>query len=230
MLNRILFKQSAMKKLLTIIALICSLSVYTANAQIGVQVGAVASTHAAFPPYDSLEKVSGAIGYTLGVFYKYWVTDHISLQPGFNLVNKRWWEELDDGGVFYITRVSMNYLELPLQVVYTTRKTRGVFVGARKTRGVFVGGGPSLMFGLQGRRTVTEDGDLIEDDKIKIGSINAPEKRLTLAVNVMAGYTYKRFLTSLNYTKGLTNQPVNDADHGNVSQLTLRVGFLLGGQ
>lgn len=220
MLNRILFKQSAMKKLLTIIALICSLSVYTANAQIGVQVGAVASTHAAFPPYDSLEKVSGAIGYTAGVFYKYWLTDHVSIQPALNFVNKRWWEELDDGGTFYITRVSMNYLELPVQVVFTTKKTRGLFVGA----------GPSLMVGLWGRRTVTEDGDLIEDNKIKIGSINAPEKKLTVAVNLMGGYSFKRFLTSLNYTKGITNQPVNDADHGNVSQLTLRVGFLFGEQ
>jgi len=209
-----------MKKLLAVTILICSLSVFSANAQFGIQIGGVASTHEAFAPYDSLEKVSGAVGYTFGVFYKHWLTDYISLQPGLNLVSKRWWEELDDGVAIYVTRVSMNYLELPIQVVYTSKKTRGIFVGA----------GPSLMVGLGGKRTVTEDGNLIESDKITIGSVNAPEKRMTIAVNTMAGYAFKRVLTSLNYSQGITNQPANNADHGNVNQLTLRVSFLFGQQ
>ncbi|MCW5909541.1 MAG: PorT family protein [Cyclobacteriaceae bacterium] len=209
-----------MKKILTLTALVCFLSVVHTNAQVGLQAGAVAVPDEAFIPYDSLEKVSGAIGYTFGVFYKYWLTDHISVQPALNLLNKRWWEELDDGGTFYITRVSMNYIELPVQVVYTTSKTKGLFVGA----------GPSFMVGLSGKRTVTEDGDLIATDKIRLGSENAPEKKLTIAVNAMAGYTFKHISVGLNYTRGITNQPVADADHGNVSQLTLRVSFLFGEQ
>lgn len=209
-----------MKKLLILVSFFYFLSIIHSNAQIGIQIGAVASTHEAFTPYDSLEKVSGAIGYTFGVFYKHWLTDHISLQPGLNLVNKRWWEELDEGVAVYLTRVSMNYLELPVQVVYTTHKTRGFFVG----------GGPSVMVGLGGKRTVTENGALIENNRIKIGSVNAPEKKMTIALNVMTGYTFKRVSIGLNYTKGITNQPVNNADHGNVSQLTLKVGFLLGEQ
>ncbi len=209
-----------MKNLLTLITLVYFLSVIPANAQVGLQAGGTATPDEAFMPYDSLVKVSGAVGYTFGVFYKYWLTDHISLQPALNVVNKRWWEELDDGGTFYITRVSLNYLELPVQVVYTAKKTKGFFVGA----------GPSLMIGLSGKRTVTEDGDLIEDDNIKLGSESAPEKRLTIAINAMAGYAFKNVLTSLNYTRGLTNQPVDDADHGNVSHLTLRISFLFGKQ
>src|SRR5690606_15345402 len=114
-----------MKKLLTLIALVYFLAVATATAQIGLQGGATATPDEAFVPYDSLDKVSGAVGFTVGVFYKYWLTDHISLQPALNLVNKRWWEELDDGGVFYITRASLNYVELPVQVVFTANKTKG---------------------------------------------------------------------------------------------------------
>ncbi|QLH33860.1 MAG: hypothetical protein HWD62_16890 [Cyclobacteriaceae bacterium] len=88
------------EKLLTVVPLVCFLSLTSAYSQVGVQVGAVASPDPAFLPYDSLEKVSGAIGYTVGVFYKYWLTDHVSIQPALNLLNKRWWEELDDGGIF----------------------------------------------------------------------------------------------------------------------------------
>ncbi len=209
-----------MKKLLTLIALVYFLAVATATAQIGLQGGATATPDEAFVPYDSLDKVSGAVGFTVGVFYKYWLTDHISLQPALNLVNKRWWEELDDGGVFYITRASLNYVELPVQVVFTASETKGFFVGA----------GPSLMIGLSGKRTVTEDGDLIAEDKIKTGSENAPEKKVTIAANAMAGYAFKNILISLNYTRGITNQPTDDADHGNVSHLALRVGFLMGKQ
>ncbi len=209
-----------MKNLLTLIALVYLLSVIPANAQIGLQAGATAAPDEAFIPYDSLGKVSGAVGYTFGVFYKYWLTDHISLQPALNFTNKRWWEELDDGGTFYITRVSLNYLEVPVQAVFTANKTKGFFIGA----------GPSLMIGLSGKRTVTEDGELIADDKIKIGSESAPEKKVTIAVNAMAGYAFKHFLASLNYTRGMTNQPVGEDDHGNVSHLTLRIGVLLGKQ
>lgn len=209
-----------MKKLVALLSIVCILSIIQSNAQVGIQAGAVASPYEAFVPYDSLDKVSGAIGFTAGVFYKYWVTDHLSVQPALNLINKRWWEELDDGGEFYITRVSMNYLELPVQVVFTTNKTRGFFVGA----------GPTLLVGLGGKRTVTHNDNIIENDKLKIGSANAPEKSLTLALNAMVGYTFKHFSVGLNYNKGITNQPVNDGDQGNVSHITLRVSFLFGKQ
>lgn len=209
-----------MRSFLTLLTLTYFLSMAAANAQIGVHVGAVAVPDYAFISSDSAEKVSGAIGYTVGVFYKHWITDHISLQPALNVLNKRWWEELDDGGAIYITRISMNYLELPVQVVYTTNKTKGFFVGV----------GPSVMVGLGGKRTVTEDGDLIMSNKLKLGSESAPEKKLTLAVNAMAGYAYKHFSIGLNYTRGITNQPVGDADHGNVSNINLKVGYLFGKQ
>lgn len=209
-----------MKKLLTVVPLVCFLSLTSAYSQVGVQVGAVASPDPAFLPYDSLEKVSGAIGYTVGVFYKYWLTDHVSIQPALNLLNKRWWEELDDGGIFYITRVSLNYIELPVHAVFTSHKTKGFFAGA----------GPSVMFGLGGKRTVTEDGDLIMSNKLKFGSENAPEKKLTIAINAMAGYTFKRISIGLNYTRGVTNQPAGDANHGNVSNLTLKASVLFGQQ
>ncbi|MBX2964876.1 MAG: PorT family protein [Cyclobacteriaceae bacterium] len=210
-----------MKKLLALIPLIYFLYTVPANAQVGLQVGAVASPDYAFVPYDSLGKVSGAIGFTVGVFYKYWLTDHVSIQPALNFLNKRWWEELDDGGTFYITRVSMNYIELPVQAVFT----------AKKTKGFFVGGGPSLMLGLSGERTVTEEGNVIEEDELKPGTESAPEKKMTVAVNVMAGYAFKRILVGLNYSKGITNQPANDdANHGNVSNVNLRISVLFGKQ
>ncbi|MBN8578100.1 MAG: PorT family protein [Cytophagales bacterium] len=209
-----------MKKYPVLIMLFCFIALFKAHAQLGFQVGGVATTDYAFVTYDSLEKVSGGIGFSFGVFYKHWLTDHLSVQPALNFINKRWWEELDDGLAIYRTKVSVNYAEIPVQLVFTSHKTRGFFAGA----------GPSVLIGLSGRRKVTENGNVIEDDKIEIGSVQAPEKRMTLALNAIAGYVFKRTSIGLNYTKGITNQPVGDADHGNVSHLTLRFGILFGQQ
>ncbi len=206
-----------MKTLCISLALASMLMTTQLRAQLGVQAGPVGIFGESFPTADGLSELGGAMGYTVGAFYNFRLSSNFILQPAVNLLNKQWKDDLDDGIDQVITKVSINYLEVPIQFVYKQQKASGFFVGA----------GPSFNVGLSGKQTVDTNGSTTSTS-VEFENENYPEKSFTITVNVMAGYSFRKFMLSLNYSQGLTNQPAEDAYHGNVNHLALRIGYIFG--
>ena len=112
--------------------------------------------------------------------------------------------------------MSVNYLEIPVQFVFTGGKDKGFFAGV----------GPSFNLGLSGKRTVAFNGNTTTTD-YKFGSGLNEEAPFTIAVNAMIGYSFGAIHLGLNFSQGLSNQPSDNIDRGNVNHLALRLGYVL---
>lgn len=185
-------------------------------AQLGVQGGFIGVIGDGFVTHDSLDVLGAAYGFTGGILFELPLTGTLSLQPAINWVSKSWSDELDDSFEITKTKMAINYLEIPVQLVLRQPRASGFFVGA----------GPSVFYGLSGKRTVTIDGTQTKRDDHVFGSEEGLEQRITLAVNVMAGYSFGKLKLHFNYSKGLTNQPGEGSDFGNESHVALRIGYM----
>lgn len=201
-----------MKKQLILTLLTGLFTLHMVYAQLGVQGGMVGVFGESFPTADGRDKIGGAKGFTFGVVYNVEIADHLSVQPGLNWLNKQWKDDLD--GIEF-TKMSVNYLEIPIQIVYTSGENTGFFIGA----------GPSIMVGVSGTRTITINTNT-ESSAYALGGPDQ-EGRFTFGVNAMVGYALKRVIFGVNYGQGLTNQPNVDQDFGNKNHLALRLGFRL---
>jgi hypothetical protein len=188
-----------------------------AQAQFGIQAGAVGILGEAFPTDDGLDKLGGAMGYTGGLFFNARISESLVIQPSVNWLNKQWKDELDDGVDITETLVSLNYIEVPVQLVFKKQKASGFFIGA----------GPSLLYGISGTRTVTVNGDE-SSTEYTFGTEEGQEDPLTIAINGMIGYSFGRIHLHLNYSQGLTNQADENKNKGNESHLALRLGYIFG--
>ncbi len=197
------------------IVLFCLIS-YLTHAQFGIQAGAVGVLGEAFPTYDQTDLLGGTTGYTVGVFYSARISNILLFQPSLNYLTKGWKDELDDGVEITVTKMTVRYLEMPLQLVYKQQKTSGFFAGI----------GPSVLYGLSGTRLVSIDGDETSTD-YTFGNEEGQEPPLTIAINAMVGYSFGKIQLHLNYNRGITNQ---DADklYGNETHLALRIGYIFG--
>lgn len=206
-----------MKKLI-IAAIVIFFYAVPAQAQFGVQAGAVGVPGEAFPTADNFDKLGGASGFTLGVFYQHAVGEKFVFQPAVNLLNKSWKDDLDDG--FEVTSMTINYLEIPLQFVYTGGKDKGFFAGA----------GPSILFGMGGKYKIEGSGVQGFEEDYEFNSTKYPEKSLTIGLNAMVGYNFGGLMLGVNYGMGLTNRDVPATmDFGNEAHFALRLGYLFGG-
>ncbi|WP_194777375.1 porin family protein [Pararhodonellum marinum] len=194
-------------------------SIGQANAQFGIQAGPVGILGEAFPTADGLDKLGGALGFTAGLLYNYPLNEKINLQPALNFVKKSWRDELENlsTGDLEKTSVNINYLEIPVQLVFHGGNEKGFFVGI----------GPSFNFGLSGKRKVEFNGSSTTSD-YAFGSGVGEEAPFTLAINAMVGYSFGNFNINLNFNQGLTNQPSDNQDQGNVNHLALRLAYLFG--
>ncbi|MCH6234406.1 porin family protein [Cognataquiflexum rubidum] len=207
-----------MKKIMTIAILIFVFHSHKSFGQFGIQAGPVGVFGEAFPTADGLDKLGGALGFTFGAMYHVPLGDQFVIQPAMNFLNKKWSDELENlnTGDIEMTKMSINYLEIPVQFVFTGGKEKGFFAGL----------GPSFNMGLSGKRTVESNGNSTTTD-YNFGSGSNEEAPFTIAVNAMVGYSFGAIQVGLNYSQGLTNQPAAGADQGNVNHLALRIGYVL---
>jgi hypothetical protein len=207
-----------MKKFLTVLILSFVLHINQSYAQFGIQAGPVGILGEAFPTADGLDKLGGAMGFTFGAMYNLPLGDQFVIQPAVNFLNKQWKDDLENltTGDSEITKVSINYLEIPVQFVFTGGNEKGFFAGI----------GPSFNLGLSGKRTVDLNGNTNTSD-YNFGSGANEEPPFTIAVNAMVGYSFGAIQLGLNFSQGLTNQPSNNFDQGNVNHLALRFGYVI---
>ncbi|CAN5826887.1 hypothetical protein BH10BAC2_BH10BAC2_49050 [soil metagenome] len=155
-------------------------------------------------------------GFTVGALYSISVGKSVNFQPALNFVQK--------GGTFkeemFTDKTTLNYLELPLNLVYHTKSSAGNF---------FVGAGPCLSLGLSGKDKWDDGGD-VETTDIKFGSNDEDDfKPLEVGLNVLAGYQFKKgFLIAANYNAGLNNVGNIDTDISEYHNryIGIRVGFM----
>ena len=171
--------------------MILSVSV-ASNAQtnIGLTLGGTSSSVTAKASGISISPKSKT-GITAGLFTDISLSNNLSFQPALNFVQKGFKMEQDD----VKDNLSYNYLELPLNFVYSTQKSLGFFIGA----------GPSIAYGLSGKEKYM-DSQNSEDTKVNFGSGENDIKPFDYGVNVLAGYKLATgMLFSVNYNLGLSN-------------------------
>jgi hypothetical protein len=209
-----------MKTISTTLVLMILLTTVTVSAQktsVGFTAGATFSKVKAKADNISLSS-DFKPGFTAGIIIDVPLSTNLSFQPALNYTQK--------GGTFKeegeTDKMTLNYLEIPLNFIYSTGANQGFFVGA----------GPALSYGLSGKEKFS-DPSIVEPTKIKFGSDDEELKPFEFSANIISGYRFaKGFMLSANYNLGLTSLANADSDEGTLknSYFAIKVGCLLNGK
>ena len=154
-------------------------------------------------------RYGGKTGFTAGVVSSATIGSKFSFMPSLNFTQK--------GGTYRDGfKLTLNYIELPLNFVYHTNGSSGIF---------FFGAGPDLAFGVGG----TEKFDGQETD-IHFGTGDDEYlKPFEFSASILAGYKLRNGLFfAANYNPGISNIATGNAgvskfhNHGSV----FRIGYL----
>jgi len=209
-----------MKSISLLMTLMILLTAFGLSAQttIGINAGAAFSnvTLKAGPVSASLESKTGI---TAGITLDAPLSSNFSFQPALNFVQKGY--RLKDESSK--ETVNLNYLEVPLNFVYSTEKNYGFFIGA----------GPSLAYGISGKDKFSSEGMPDDEEKIKFGSSPDDVKAFDFGLNALAGYRTKgAFTISANYNLGLSklNNSESSDDKSSIKNkyFGVKIGYRLG--
>lgn len=184
---------------------------------IGIQAGATfASYKLAAGDISATSKTK--VGLTAGLKLSAPLGKNFSFRPELNFVQKG--GKYNDEG--YSDKLTLNYIELPLNFVYNTSSFGS---------GFFMGAGPSFHVGLSGKDKWEEGPDKGEDD-IKFGS-KEDFKALEIGLNVLAGYQFSGgFFIAANYNASLsdiaTGDGLGDTKYHN-RYFGIRIGYMFNG-
>jgi len=161
------------------------------------------------------------VGFTAGLVSSVPMGRNFSFMPQLNFVQKG--GKLSDEGT--TDKVTLNYIELPLNFVFNTSTAKGKF---------FIGAGPSLSMGLSGKDKWSDDNESGKED-IKFGSSSDDDlKPFEIGVNILAGYQFTSgFFISANYNAQLNNSapddPGFDGKYHN-RYFGIRIGYMFSGK
>ena len=189
------------------------------------------------------EKTKSKFGFLVGVVAEIPIASSLSFRPELNFIQKGFKqnENQSQSGVTSSSNntATLNFIEIPLNVVYHLSVGNG---------NVFFGIGPVVGYGISGKysytstysypgqptqtqsesRNIKFDGkktaDLISGDK------DSHLKALDFGGNVLAGYKMSNGLyLNAGYTLGFSNLNPNANASFKTNGLTIKVGFLFGG-
>jgi hypothetical protein len=131
-------------------------------------------------------------GITAGLFAEVPLSANFGFQPELSFVQKGYLIKDETGS----EKVNFNYLEVPLNFVYSAKKKEGFFIGA----------GPALAYGISGKDKIKLNGMPDENHDVKFGSGEDEVKAFDFGANALAGYRFAAgFIVTGNYTLGLSN-------------------------
>jgi hypothetical protein len=190
---------------------------YPLIAQFGLQAGPVFSS--AKEKYEGVSMEYGTkTGFTFGLLYRHDFAGKFAFQPELNFSQKggKYSETINEGDGTYDLDIDMtlNYLEIPLYVLYNGGKTTGFYAGL----------GPSFNWGLSGKLKVNG-----ESDDIKFGS-DEDLKPFFLGINGMVGYQMQNGFTANAFvTQSLTNSDTDDQTDAtfNMFSFGIRLGYMM---
>ena len=159
------------------------------------------------------------IGFNAGVMVDVPLGSNFSFQPGLSFLQKGGKEDENDGTDVIKSSISINYLELPLNLIYKAKGKSGSFN---------LGAGPCLSYGLSGKAKATFNG-ISASQKLNFGSsANDDLKRFEFGGNILAGYELTNGLSfTLNYNIGFSNVAADPQSKWKNYYGGLRIGFLL---
>ncbi len=133
-------------------------------------------------------------GFSGGLVSHIPISKYLSLRPELKYVQKG--GKLSEEGS--TDKLTLNYLELPLNFVFNTITSKGMF---------FVGVGPSVNIGIAGKEKWNYDDGETGEEKVNFGSNPDDDfKAFELGINALTGYQFKSgFFVSANYNAGLSN-------------------------
>ncbi len=228
-----------MKQFIVLIAIVFFSISSQAQISFGGQIGANLGMGHQTNDVDDVFETSAAIndpkiGFLVGVVAEI-DFGKLGFRPELNFVQKGSKSGSVNGYAYDddIEKFTLNYLEIPLNVVYNLKVGR-----AGK---VFFGLGPAIGIGLSGTdkfSTYDDNGDRYSG-KIKIkfdGKENANDgnghfKRIDIGANVLGGIQLPMgFFAKVGFTYGFTNiSPYKDFEYKNRG-VSLCVGYMLGGK
>ncbi len=136
------------------------------------------------------------IGLNAGILLDVPMEKNGSFQPGVNFIQKGGKNVSGEGADQVETELRLNYLEVPLNVVFRIACSNGKFV---------LGGGPAVSIGLSGKSTVKDNTVTVASD-IKFGSTSRDHDLnfIDFGLNATAGYEFNNgFFVAANYTHGI---------------------------
>lgn len=191
-------------------------------AQFGAHAGAVfSSLKFEYDDGDEMdeEKFDSKAGFTGGLFYRKQLGGVLALQPELNWMQKGGKQSESIGSQSYDIDLILNYLELPVYLLYNGGNTSGFFAGV----------GPAFNFAMSGKYKF--DGD---SEDINFGSDPDDDlKGFYMAINGMAGYQLANGINVNAFvSQSITNSAPDDEGGDYKAKLFnfgVRVGYMFGG-
>jgi hypothetical protein len=210
-----------MKSITFLMMLMILLTAFSLSAQttIGITAGASFANVTVKSDFISASPKSKT-GITAGIVIDAALSENFGFQPALNFLQKGY-KVKDDGSS---ETVNFNYLEVPLNFVYSAKKNEGFFVGA----------GPSIAYGLSGMDKFKADGMPDDNEKIKFGSGADQVKTFDFGAYAVAGYRMAGgFMISANYNLGLSkiNNDDGSGDAGTIKNkyFSIKIGYCFKG-
>lgn len=203
-----------------LIAMIIGSVTASAQTNFGITAGATfASMNAS--PKDDANNYNYKTGFTAGVFASVPITSHFRFEPALNFTQKGVVNEYE-GSYPYENmkdKITLNYLEVPLNFNYSIKPNQGFYIGA----------GPSFGMGLSGKDKWEADGDS-GSDNIKFGSSDDDDlKSFEIGANFQAGYKMTNgLIVSAGYNMGFNDILNWDDSYGEASMKNNYFSFKLG--
>jgi hypothetical protein len=190
---------------------------YPLLAQLGFQAGAAFSS--AREKYEGISMEFGTkTGFIAGAFYRHDFTGKFAFQPEVNFLQKggKYSETIDEGDGTYDMEIdlTLNYLEIPLYLIYNGGKASGFYAGL----------GPSFNWGLSGTSKVNG-----ESEDIKFGN-DEDLKPFFLGINGMVGYQMENGFTANAFvSQSLTNSDTDEESDAtfNMFSFGIRLGYMM---
>ncbi len=206
-----------MKKLLPVVLIIISVNTYAQKIRLGFTTGVSIANYKA-KMGDESESGKAKAGFTAGLLIDLSIGKHLSFQPAVNFVQKGMKDEETVYNTTEKVKLTTNYIELPLNLLYNSRGRIGNF---------FIGAGPSIAVAISGKYKYS-DGVNSSNENIKFGSGDDDMmKQVDLGANVITGFALNNgFMFSVNFNAGLNNLAAQNPD--DVSLRSNYVGIKLG--
>lgn len=214
-----------MKKILliTVILILSSATVMAQSPKFGLNAG-ISLANMNYKAGDEKENADSHIGLNIGFVIDLPIGSNFSIQPGLNFIQKGVKEKETDGNFTAELTSRINYLEVPLNLIYKAPLKKGH---------LFFGAGPSAAYALNGKAVYKyTDTDMneteTEEEKFQFGNKDDDDlKPFDLGINIMGGFQLKSgVFIAINY-----NRSINNLLPGNPENETLRnnyFGFKIG--
>ncbi len=195
---------------------------YAQGAHIGISAGAAIS-NLNFKSDNVSLSAKTKTGFTAGVVADLPLGTSFSLQPGLYYVRTGTTVEETSSGQTVSADMSINNLELPLNLLFNAHSGAGTF---------FIGAGPSIAYALSGKGKASDGTNSTSQDLHFGNSADDDLKRINLAANFTTGFTLRNgLLLAVNYNAGLSNLLPQATDNNKITShyFGIRLGYMFGG-